>query len=68
MEIYEAWGSINENATCFSTVEGCQDMKMSGIIEEECVPLFSIRAKSWTEAMTLYHEIQGWELYKPFIF
>lgn len=63
-EIYEAWGLPNEMADTFSTVTGCADLKSKGLMDNS-VALYSVRASSWSEAMTIYHEIQGWEPYKP---
>lgn len=63
--IYEAWGSIDTGAHTFSTSEGIRDMLSKGMMEEGDEHLFSIRADSWEEAMTIYHEAQGWEPYRP---
>lgn len=74
--IYEAWGRVEWDgpyACTFSTVEGCADMLAQGLMNDfddppnPLVPLFSVRAKSWEDAMTIYHEIQGWEPYKPLV-
>ena len=66
-EIYEAWGLINEKANTFSNVAGCKHLQDIGLMEPEHIALYSFKAESWTEAMTIYHEIQGWEPYKPMI-
>lgn len=58
--VFEAWGSLEHGASMVASPESCAAMADPGDIA-----LFSIRGTSWTEVMTAYHEIQGWEPYKP---
>lgn len=65
--IYEVWGDIESGiGTLITTPENIKHMKDHGLIDEFEGPLYSIRASSWTEAMTYHHEHNGWEPYKPF--
>lgn len=63
--VFEAWGTIEHGAHLISTKENCLKMKGQGLLEEEDVPLFSIRGTSWTEVMTIYNEVNGWAPYVP---
>lgn len=64
--VFEAWGMFGYAASTISTLDGIRDLQVKGLLYDEEVPLFSIRARSWREAMESYHEVQGWEPYKPF--
>lgn len=61
--IFEAWGPVGDRPYSISTKDNCQSLKEKGIMEKSFVPLLSIRASSWEEAMTVYFEIQGWGPY-----
>jgi hypothetical protein len=63
--VYEAWGAPGYAASTISTQDGMQDMSKRGLFDEGEEPLFSLRAWSWREAMETYHELQGWEPYRP---
>ncbi len=61
--VFEAWGTTEHGASMISTSENA--IALWKLSEEEGIPLFSIKSNSWNEVMTIYHEINGWEPYKP---
>lgn len=73
MTIYECWAVPEEDqdpdegatALTFTTPENALAMKAKGLMEPGEIPVYSVRADSWDEAMTIHHEVQGWEPYKP---
>jgi len=69
--IFECWGVPEElvdleDPVCgitFTTRENAQKMSKNGVIEPIEVPLYSVRAETWEDALIAHHEIQGWEPY-----
>lgn len=61
--VFEAWGTIEDGASMISTPENA--IALQKLAGEEEIPLFSIKSASWNEVMTIYHEINGWEPYRP---
>lgn len=68
-EIYEAWefsdGDVVEIS--FSTQSGIQDQRTKGLLSPNAKLLHTVRAKTWEEAMTIHHQLMGWEPYKPMV-
>ena len=61
--IFEAWGTLEDGASMITAKE--QAPEIAKISEEPMTPLFSIKGTSWDEVMTVYHEANGWEPYRP---
>ena len=58
IEIYTSkkWNSIT------AVVEGDKEM-----LEDDAALIKKIKGADWNDCMTKYHELMGWEPYKPFI-
>ena len=41
------------------------DSPNKNLLPEEAILKFSFEANTWEEAMQKYHELMGWEKYKP---
>lgn len=72
MTVYECWSVPEElmqaddaRSICFSTRKNALSMKAKGQMEPNAIPIYSIRADSWDEAMKAHHEVQKWEPYRP---
>ena len=63
--VFEAWGTIEHGASMFSTPENARAMRDSICVDQDEIPLFSVKGTSWNEVMTVYHEINGWKPYRP---
>lgn len=61
--IYEVWEDT-EAITC-APVEKIREEKATGLIAPDAKLLHTIEASTWNEAMIQYHELMGWEPYKP---
>lgn len=64
---FQAWGPPGGPASCFSTVEGIQDLIRKGLMEQDHVHLYSIQATSYLDAMQQYYRMQDWGEYKPML-
>lgn len=61
--IFEAWGTIEDGASMITMKDQAAEIAL--LTDEVTIPLFSIRGTSWNAVMTIYHEINGWEPYRP---
>jgi hypothetical protein len=50
----------------FTTQENAIELVKNGMIEPGEIAIYSVKADTWAEAMTIHHEIQGYEPYVPF--
>ena len=63
--IYTAWGQDGQANTFHPGTE--RPRFSDGRFQDDCEELiWTIEADTWEEAMTKYHELQGWEPYVPF--
>ena len=64
MPIFTAWGQDGQAHTLHAGVE---QLRLSGgALMPDCPELiWTIDAETWEEAMAKYHELQGWEPYRP---
>jgi hypothetical protein len=63
-EVYTAWGSDGRANTLMGG-EG-PPVYANGTLQPDCPDLiWRIYATSWDDACRQYHELQGWEPYKP---
>lgn len=66
--IYECW-TDPEDAECigltFTTAQNARKLLVDGVLATTSVPLYSVRAESWDDAMMAHYEIQGWGSYVP---
>jgi hypothetical protein len=63
--VFEAWGTIQHGASLICAQASSPRALKPHLAEPGDIALFSIRGKTWNEVMAAYHEIQGWEPYKP---
>ena len=58
IDVYKSkkWNSIT------AVVEGDKEM-----LEDDAVLIKKIKGTDWNDCMKKYHELMGWEPYKPFI-
>lgn len=64
---YQGWREEDNDGIqdTFSTEENCKKYLAKGIVISNTAKLiFETEANSWTEAMTKWHEFNGWEPYK----
>lgn len=40
-------------------------MKLYGDLDEDAEAIYSIKAATWEEALSVHHDIQGWTPYVP---
>lgn len=59
MVIYEVWGVPEETSRMISTASQCSKFKSDGTIQDQNVALYSIRSKSWSEAISIYDELEN---------
>lgn len=66
MIIYEVWGDFDTGiGLVVSTAENIAYHVTTYDDENNLVPLYAFRARTWTEAMTLHYEHNGWGIYNP---
>lgn len=64
MSIFTAWGN-DGYAHIFVPGEDVPRFADGAPMEDNLELIWRIEAADWDEAMTRYHELQGWEPYKP---
>lgn len=57
---FQAWGPPGGPASCFSSVEGIQDLVKRDLLEPDYIHLFSIQAMSHLNTMQQCYRIRGW--------
>lgn len=59
---YQGWREEDEDSVqdTFSTEENCKKL----LVGNTAKLIFEVEANSWTEAMTKWHEFNGWEPYE----
>jgi len=63
LTLFEAWD--DSCSSTFTFADNIADMKRRGLIEKDAKLVFSIKAKSWVDAMGAYHKFRGWGKYVP---
>jgi hypothetical protein len=66
IKVYEAWGQNDESpSVVFGESNAIDEDRKSGVLTSAARLLHRFEAKTWEEAMTIHHELMGWEPYKP---
>ena len=65
MTIYEVWQVKDGTQVTVSTLEGIEDQRKKGLMPGKWRRLHRFEAENWTAAMTKYHELMGFEPYRP---
>ena len=60
--VYTAWGTPTAGPTCLTTDPDPTgfSLREKGLIEQEEIPLFSIRGSCWEDVMQNFYAINGW--------